>query len=449
MDQKLTHASPTNTKWWKKTVIYSTYVDKFAGNFAKMTEKLDYLSLLGIDCVHILPFYPSPFVDDGYDICDYCAVRKELGTLDDFSKFIAGAHQRGIRVIIDLVLNHTSTQHPWFLEASASPESPKRNFYLWSKNQNEFSDAENPFSMLKSSNWIASPTSDDYYFSTFYPEQADLNWNNTEVFAAMMGVIDFWTARGVDGFRLDAAAHLIKKAGTDCVNLPETHIVIKRIRAYLDQHHVGVVLLGEANGRDSLSAIKTYFGDNDECHLMYEFPLVGKLFLALKRNDRTVLAPMLAESANIPEDTQWVTLLRHHDEMPLTCLPPDEKQEVFDYFDAEKKYIFNLGTSLRTATAFKGEHRDILRAFEMLFSVPGSPIIYYGDEIGMENIALETNERDTRRAVRGAFDWEQAHRQTSDPESLFSGIAKIIKNWKGVELEHSAFSHVELPASAE
>jgi maltose alpha-D-glucosyltransferase/alpha-amylase len=429
-EQKFKFTPPTNAEWWKKTVIYSTYVDKFAGDFANMTGKLDYLGRLGVDCVHILPFYPSPFVDDGYDISDYCDVRKELGTIDDFTRFAEEAHRRGIRVMIDLVLNHTSTQHPWFKEASSSPDNEKRNFYLWSGTGNEYAAAANPFSVLKSSNWIANPAGEDYYFSTFYPEQADLNWNNTEVFAAMMGVIDFWTARGVDGFRLDAAAHLIKKEGTGCVSLPETHIVLKRIRAYIEAHHPGVALLGEAYGGDPIAVLKTYFGDGDECHMMYEFPLVGKLFLALKRGDRSVLDPMLAESAQIPQDAQWATLLRHHDEMPLAGLPEDEGSEVFDHFDAEKKYKFNLGTSMRTATMFKGDQRDILRAFELLFSVPGSPIIYYGDEIGMENILIEDSERDTRRSVRGAFDWAEAGRQLADPASLMNGVAAIIGRWR-------------------
>ena len=418
------------TDWWKRTVIYSTYVGQFAGTFAKMAEKLDYLSQLGITCIHILPFYPSPFIDDGYDISNYVNVRPELGTLEDFKHFTDEAHKRGIRVMIDFVLNHTSTQHPWFLEASSSPDNPKRDFYLWSKTGNEYAGAANPFSALKSSNWIASLNSDDYYFSTFYPEQADLNWNNTNVFAAMMGVIDFWTSMGVDAFRLDAAAHLIKKEGTMCVSLPETHIVLKRIRAYIDQHHPGVALLGEAYGGDPVSSLKAYFGDGDECHLIYHFPLVGKLALALKRNDPSVLEPMLKESAAIPEMAQWATLLRHHDEMPLASLTVDEENEVFDFFDSERKFKFNLGTSLRTATMFKGNKEDILRAFTLLFSIPGSPIIYYGDEIGLGNLPLTADELDTRRSVRGAFDWELARKQVADPNSLFNGIAAIVKDWK-------------------
>ena len=207
-------------------------------------------------------------------------------------------------------------------------------------------------------------------------------------------------------------------------------------------------MLGEAYGGDPISALKTYFGDGDECHLMYHFPLAGKLFLALKRDDRTVLDPMLDESSKIPDDAQWVTILRHHDELPLKGLPVDEEEEVFNHFDAEKKYKFNLGTSLRTATMFKSEKKDILRAFDLLFSVPGCPVIYYGDEIGMENTVIEVDELDTRRSVRGAFDWKNAERQVSDPDSLFNGLAAIIRNWKEGGAHSSAVT-TPLSASAE
>ena len=215
-----------------------------------------------------------------------------------------------------------------------------------------------------------------------------------------------------------------------CVSLPETHIVVKRIRAYVDQHHPGVALLGEAYGGDTVATLKTYFGDGDECHLIYHFPLVGKLALALKRNDPSVLEPMLNESAQIPEMAQWATLLRHHDEMPLASLTKDEEDEVMNFFDTDRKYKFNLGTSLRIATMFKGGKEDILRAFTLLFSVPGSPIIYYGDEIGLGNLPLKAGELDTRRSVRGAFDWDLANKEMSDPNSLFNGIAAIVKDWK-------------------
>lgn len=403
------------------------YVDQFADNFPRMTEKLDYLHRLGVDCIHLLPFYPSPRIDDGYDVSDYRGIREDLGTLEDFSRFMASAHQKEIRVIIDLVLNHTSTEHPWFLEAKSSLDNSKRNFYLWSKDGKEYAEASNPFFELKPSNWIHNAVTGDYYFSTFYPEQADLNWNNPQVFSEMTRVIDFWTGLGVDGFRLDAAAHVIKKEGTRSVDLDETHAVLKKIRAYLNEHHPMVILLGEASGKDPVTTLKKYFGDGDECHLLYLFPLVGRLFLALERNEPSVIDEVVKESKSIPLNAQWVTLLRHHDEMPIASLSKEEQSELLDRFDPEEKYRFNLGVSLRLSTIFNGSKQKILDAFQLLFSVPGSPLIYYGDEIGMKNETLSPGEKDTRRSIRGKFNWDEADAQMADPNSLFNGIANLIK----------------------
>ncbi len=419
--------SLNDAQWWKNIILYSAYVDKFAGSFERMQEKIEYLSSLGIDCIHLLPFYPSPMVDDGYDVSDYRGIRENLGTLEDFSRFMKSAHDKGIRVMIDLVLNHTSTEHPWFLEAKNSPENPKRDFYIWSKNGNEYASAANPFSVFKLSNWIYNPLTKDYYFSTFYPQQADLNWNNPQVFSEMMLVIDFWTELGVDSFRLDAVSRIIKKEGTECVGLPETHAILKKIRVYLDEYHPNVALLGEASGKDSITTLKTYFGAGDECHLLYHFPLVGKLFLALKRNDTNIIRKILEESKDIPSNTQWAMFLRHHDEMAIAALPETERQELLDYFDPQKKYRFYLGASLRLATMFQGNKQKILDAFQLLFSVPGSSIIYYGDEIGMENDALPAGEKDTRRSIRGKFDWNKADAQRADSKSLFNSIARIIQ----------------------
>jgi maltose alpha-D-glucosyltransferase/alpha-amylase len=329
-----------------------------------------------------------------------------------------------------MVLNHTSTEHPWFLEAKSSPDNDKRDFYLWSKDGKEYAGAVNPFLVLKPSNWIYNIATNDYYFSTFYPEQADLNWNNPRVFSEMMQVVDFWTELGVDGFRLDAAAHMIKKEGTRSVGLDETHTVLKKIRAYLNEHHPGVILLGEASGKDPVAALKKYFGADDECHLIYLFPLIGKLFLALERNAPNVIDEVVKESKGIPLDTQWVTLLRHHDEMPIATLSKGEQKELTDRFDPEENYRFNLGMSLRLNTMFNGDKQKILDAFQLLFSVPGSPLIYYGDEIGMKNEALLPGEKDTRRSIRGKFNWGEADAQVADPESLFNGIANLIKERK-------------------
>lgn len=427
--------------WWRHAVFYSTYVDKFAGTFSGFAQKqkLDYLKCLGIDCIHVLPFYPSPMIDDGYDVSDYCNVRPELGTFEDFSSFVQEAHKAGIRIMIDLVLNHTSTQHPWFLEARSSANNRKRNFYLWSKTGKEYAGAANPFAEAKpeehkATNWIYNPATHDYFFSTFYHAQADINWNNPEVFSTMMRIVDFWADCGIDGFRFDAVSHIIKKEGTSCIDLLETHAVLKKIRAYFDEHHLGLALLGEGHGesfgRDSISILKEYFGKGDEFHLTYNFPLVGQLFLALKKNDVSVMKEIVEKSRGIPENCEWSTFLRHHDQMAISGLLESERDELFDYFHPEKKYLYNYGLSLRLATMLRGDKQKILDAFRLLFGVPGSPIIYYGDEIGARNVPIAPGEKDTRRAVRGKFDWTEADAQKSDPDSLLNGLTNIIKIWR-------------------
>src|SRR3989338_3948416 len=261
--------------WWKKAIIYEVYVDKFAGNFKGLAEKLPYLKNLGINCIWLLPHYPSPMIDDGYDVSDYLGVRRELGTLDDFKQFTKKAHEAGIKIIIDLVLNHVSIEHRWFQE--------RKDFFIWSKTGREFSGAVNPFSHIKPSNWILDKTSGEYYFATFYPQQADLNWQNPEVFTEIMKVIDFWIDWGIDGFRLDAARFLIKKEGTECINLPETHTVLKKIRSYVESRKSDVILLAEVNGE--LEKVKEYFGNGDECHMAFHFHLMSAMFLSLKRGD--------------------------------------------------------------------------------------------------------------------------------------------------------------------
>ncbi|MEX2053103.1 MAG: alpha-amylase family glycosyl hydrolase, partial [Candidatus Paceibacterota bacterium] len=244
--------------WWKDIVIYETYVDKFARDFKGLTEKLGYLEDLGINCIHLLPFFPSPRVDDGYDVSDYTNVQSELGTIEDAKSFISQASKHGIRVMIDLVFNHTSTQHPWFKEASSSPDSLKREYYLWSKTGEEYPEAYNPFEHLKPKSWILDPTSGQYYFSTFYPEQADLNWDNPEVEREFLNIMDFWVDAGVSLFRLDAASFLIKRDGTNCRHLPETHTVLKRIRRHIEENYPHVALLAEVHA--PIEKAIEYFG---------------------------------------------------------------------------------------------------------------------------------------------------------------------------------------------
>ncbi len=415
--------------WWKKAVIYEVYVDKFAKDFNGMTEKLDYLKKLGIDCIWILPHYPSPMVDDGYDVSDYMNVRPEFGTLDDFARFTLKAHDMGIRVIVDLVINHASIDHPWFLEASQSEENPKRNFFIWSKTGEEFPDAVNPFSHMKPSNWIPNPKTGDYYFASFYPQQADLNWDNPEVFNEMMKVMDFWIGHGVDGFRLDAAPFLIKRAGTPCVNLPETHDVLKKIRKHIERQNLNVILLAEANG--PLERIMEYFGQGEECHMVFHFHLMSAMLLSLKRGDVGIIEKLIKNSFDIPENCQWATFLRNHDELTLEHISLARREELLKWLDPDKKYSFEgRGSSIRLAEIFKGHTEKILEAFKMLFENPGSPIIYYGDEIGMENLELPERPADSRRYVRGSFDWDEAEKQADDPNSLLMILSEMISGYK-------------------
>lgn len=416
------------TYWWKEAKIYELYVDKFAGDFKGLTARLDYFTTLGINTLHILPHYPSPMVDDGYDIKDYRNVRPELGTLDDMRAFIAEAKQKNIRIILDLVLNHVSVEHPWFVEASSSRENAKRDYFIWSDDGKGFAQALNAFPDIKSSNWIRNEKTGDHYFATFYPEQPDLNWDNEEVVVEMLANMDFWADMGVDGFRLDAACFLIKREGTTCRGLPETHAVIKRIRKHLDEKYPrGVILLGEA--AQSLEDTMRYFGTGDECHMMYHFPLMAEFWLAIRHNDPARVARMVETSFAIPENCAWGVFLRNHDEIELRFLDSQSvRQDLLNFMDPKGEYLFNKGvaTAMRVASILGGDKERILSAFRLLYSTTGTPIMYYGDEIGMKNLPV-SHFVDTRRYVRGVFDWNEAEKQLADPHSLVRSTAEIIK----------------------
>ena len=416
--------------WWKNTVIYEVYVDKFAKNFRGMTEKLDYLKELGIDCIWLLPHYPSPMVDDGYDVADYMGVRKDLGTLDDFKVFLAKAHEKGIRVITDLVLNHVSVEHPWFIEAAKSLKSPKRGFFLWSKDGNELLSARSPFRHFVASHWSYNKATDDYFFSTYYPQQVDLNWDNPQVFEEVLKVIDFWAELGVDGFRLDAIAHLIKREGTECYHRPEIHLILRKIRSHIDKNHSEVILIAEASGK--VEDIIKYFGKGDECHMVFNFPLMSNIHLAIKRNDMSIIENMLARSSAIPESCQWAIFVNNHDEITFSPFKEPERDEMITWLDPDGRYSFKggSGVSMRLAEIFKGDKDKIINILKILFNLPGSPIVYYGSEIGMRNLDLKEEPVDSRKYVRGEFDWPEAERQTEDPRSLFNQVTQLIKNKK-------------------
>ncbi len=415
------------THWWKDAKLYELYVDAFAGTFTGLAGHLPYFTQLGVNCLHILPHFPSPMIDDGYDVADYRSVRSKLGTIEDWTQFIEKAHRRGIRVIIDFVLNHTSDQHPWFVEARHSRDNPKRDFYLWSASGTEFAGAVNAFPEIKSQNWIANSSTGDYYFATFYPQQPDLNWDNPQIFEEMLANMEFWAIRGVDGFRLDAAPHLIKREGTTSKGLPETHQLLKRIRRRLETRYPDVILLAEAV--QDVESSKEYFGTGDECHMVYNFPLMARLWLALCDGSQSSLDATLARSSSIPENCQWATFLRSHDQIILDALDAEERRRVIDFLDPKHEYLFSRGeaTCVRIASALHGNTERILEAIDLLYRVPGAPIMYYGDEIGMQNIPGRKLEVDTRRYVRGPFDWKIANAQLKEPASLLNRVSQIIK----------------------
>jgi maltose alpha-D-glucosyltransferase/alpha-amylase len=422
--------------WWKEAKIYELYVDKFAGDFKSLTKELGYFEALGVNCLHILPHYPSPLIDDGYDVSDYRGVRPELGTIEDFEKMTKEAHIRGIRIIVDFVVNHTSSEHPWFIEARKDKNAKTRDYYLWSETATEFKDARSYFPDIKKGNWIFNPQTEDYYFATFYPEQPDLNWDNPAVFADMMATVDFWIAKGADGFRIDAAPYLVKRDGTSCRGLPETHALIKRIRAHIDAIDPNVILIAEAHQK--LADTKSYFGAGDECHMMYHFGLMEEMWVSLLKGDTARLEKMVADSRDIPENCQWAIFLRNHDEISISTLEEEMQTELLALFDPEKAYTMEKmkRTAMRIGSVFKGDREKILKALQLLYTSPGAPIMYYGDEIGMNNLELQEGVIDTRRYVRGAFDRKAAQAQMDDPESLFNAVASILKK-KPAEIVHA------------
>jgi len=415
--------------WWKHAKIYELYVDKFASDFRGLTARLDYFNHLGINTLHILPHYPSPMVDDGYDISDYRGVRDELGTLEDFSAFVAEAKTRGIRVIIDLALNHVSDQHPWFLEARASKSNSKRDFFKWSETGRELKNAINAFPDFKSSNWIRNEATGDYYYATFYPQQPDLNWDNPEVLAEMLKIVDFWVGRGVAGFRLDAVPYLVEREDAASKGLPKTHRIIKIIREHLDKKYAGsVCLLAEVG--DDTEVAKTYFGDGDECHLVYHFSLMRQMLVALMRRDSSAVNALVQKSSfSIPDGCQWATFLRNHDEISLGELSGQERDDLLNFLDPERRFPFNRGTTtaIRLGSIFASQPSRLIEAFELLYSLPGAPIMYYGDEIGMKNLPIQKDIIDTRKYVRGNFDWATAERMLADSNSLLNKTAEIIR----------------------
>jgi maltose alpha-D-glucosyltransferase/alpha-amylase len=386
------------------------------GDLRGVIQKLDYLANLGVDCIWLLPIYPSPLKDDGYDIADYYGVLTEYGTLDDFKTLVQEAHRRGLRVIADLVLNHTSDQHPWFQAARHSRSSPYRSYYVWSDTDQRFSKARIIFIDTETSNWAWDDEAGQYYWHRFYSSQPDLNYDSPAVQDEMLRVMKFWLDLGIDGFRADAVPYLFEREGTNCENLPETHAYLKRIRRFMDENYPGKILLCEANQWPE--DVRPYFGEGDEFHLGFHFPVMPRIYMALEKGERSPLNWILNRTPPIPEDCQWCIFLRNHDELTLEMVTEEERQWMWQVYAPEPRMRLNLGIRRRLAPLLGNDRRKIELANSLLFTLPGSPVIYYGDEIGMgDNIWLPD-----RNGVRTPMQWESAPNagfSSADSSSLY------------------------------
>ncbi|MPZ15738.1 MAG: maltose alpha-D-glucosyltransferase [Chloroflexi bacterium] len=413
--------------WYKDAIFYEVPVRSFfdsnadgIGDFRGLTEKLDYVSGLGVDCIWLLPFYPSPLKDDGYDISDFRSIDPAYGNIDDFRAFLEAAHQHGIRVIADLVMNHTSDQHPWFQEARRSPGAPTHDSYVWSDDPETHKGARIIFSDIKMSNWTWDPVAKRHYWHRFFSHQPDLNYDNPRVRQSMLDVVSFWLDLGLDGFRFDAVPYLFEREGTSCENLPETHEYLRILRAHVDRHFPEAVLLAEANQWPS--DIRAYFGDGDEFHMAFHFPLMPRLFMALRMEDRTPIVDILAQTPDIPPTCQWGLFLRNHDELTLEMVTDSERDYMYGEYARDPTMRVNLGIRRRLAPLMDNGRRQIELLTSLLLSMPGSPIIYYGDEIGMgDNVYLGD-----RKGVRTPMQWtgdRNAGFSRADPARLFSPVS--------------------------
>ena len=418
---------PDDPLWYKDAIIYELHVRAFhdsvgdgVGDFRGLTEKLDYLQDLGITAIWLLPFYPSPLKDDGYDIADYANINPEYGTLEQFQEFLAAAHQRGLRVITEFVVNHTSDQHPWFQAARrAPPGSPQRDFYVWSDTPDKYKDARIIFKDFEPSNWTFDRVANAYFWHRFYSHQPDLNFDNPALWDALIPLLDYWMDMGVDGMRLDAIPYLFEREGTNCENLPETHAYLKRLRKHLETKYPGRMFLAEANQwpEDAVA----YFGDGDECHMAFHFPVMPRLFMAIHREDRFPITDIMDQTPPIPDNCQWAMFLRNHDELTLEMVTDEERDYMYRVYARDAQARINLGIRRRLAPLLNNDRRRIELMNGLLFSLPGTPVLYYGDEIGMgDNIYLGD-----RNGVRTPMQWSSdrnAGFSRANPQKLYLPI---------------------------
>ncbi|MBZ5545151.1 MAG: maltose alpha-D-glucosyltransferase [Acidobacteriia bacterium] len=417
--------------WYKDAIIYELHVRAFCdgtgdgiGDFRGLIHKLDYIQDLGVTAIWLLPFYPSPLKDDGYDIADYTSIHPSYGTLEDFRTFLEEAHRRGLHVITELVLNHTSDQHPWFQEARSSRNNPRRDWYVWNDTDDRYRGARIIFVDTEKSNWTWDPLSKSYYWHRFFSHQPDLNFDNPQVREAISDVIKFWMEMGVDGMRLDAVPYLVEREGTSCENLPETHEVLKFLRRKLDEQFPAGMFLAEANQWPA--DVRPYFGDGDECHMAFHFPLMPRIFMAIRLEDRKPIVEILQQTPEIPETCQWAIFLRNHDELTLEMVSDEERDYMYDEYAKDRAMRINVGIRRRLAPMLENDRRKIELMNGLLMSLPGTPAIYYGDEIGMgDNIYLGD-----RNGVRTPMQWSGGWTggfSLADPERLYSPVVSNVQ----------------------
>ncbi|MCX2953625.1 MULTISPECIES: maltose alpha-D-glucosyltransferase [unclassified Lentzea] len=452
-DFKSAKPASANPDWFKGAVFYEVLVRAFSdsngdgtGDLRGLASRLDYLEWLGVDCLWLPPFYASPLRDGGYDISDFRAVLPEFGTVEDFVYLLEEAHRRGIRVITDLVLNHTSDAHPWFQESRQNPDGPYGDYYVWSDDDSRYSDARIIFVDTETSNWTYDPVRGQFFWHRFFSHQPDLNYENPEVQEAMLDILRFWLDLGIDGFRLDAVPYLFEEEGTICENLPRTHEFLKKCRKVVDDEFPGRVLLAEANQWPS--DVVEYFGDpavgGDECHMAFHFPLMPRIFMAVRRESRFPISEILAQTPSIPENAQWGIFLRNHDELTLEMVSDEERDYMYSEYAKDPRMKANIGIRRRLAPLLENDRNQHELFTALLLSLPGSPVLYYGDEIGMgDNIWLQD-----RDAVRTPMQWtpdRNAGFSSCDPGRIYLPvIMDPVYGYQGLNVEAQLNSSTSL-----
>jgi maltose alpha-D-glucosyltransferase/alpha-amylase len=435
--------------WYKDAVFYQVHVRAFHdstndgnGDLRGLIDKLDYLKWLGVDCLWLMPIYPSPLKDDGYDIADFTAIDPAIGTVADFEALACAAHAHGIRLIADLVVNHTSDKHAWFQEARSNPQSPKRDYYVWSDDDTRYSGVRIIFSDVETSNWTWDPVARKYYWHRFFSHQPDLNYDNPAVQEEMLNVMRFWLDRGIDGFRVDAVPYLFEREGTNCENLPETHAFIRRMRQVVQERRPDAILLAEANQWPA--DLARYFGAEDEFQMAFNFPLMPRMFMAIRREEAKPIVEIMQQMPSIPPSCQWALFLRNHDELTLEMVTDEERDYMVREYARDPLMRLNQGIRRRLSPLMENGRRQIELLYSLLFSLPGTPVIYYGDEIGMgDNIRLGD-----RNGCRTPMQWNgdrNAGFSRADPSQLFLPVSHDpIYHYQTVNVESQTRSQTSL-----